>query len=65
MKRPCTARQNAVVTKVVRHQVRQRLSVRTVTPSSSRSRATRAGVSPACIAVTSTTTAPRYTRRPR
>ena len=64
-KRPCTARQNAVVTKVVRHHVRQRWSVRTLTPSHACRRWARAGVIPACSAVTKTTTAPRYTRRPR
>jgi len=48
-----------------RHQARQRVSVRTLTPSSSRRRAARAAVMPSTIAVTNTTTAPRYTRRPR
>lgn len=45
------------------HHVRQPVSVRTLTPS--HGRWARAGVIPACRAVTKTTTAPGYTRRPR
>src|SRR5262249_49244645 len=48
-----------------RHQVRQRDSVLVLTPKSSRSRAARQGVVPWWSAVASTTTAPRYTLRPR
>ena len=65
MKRPWAPRQNGLATNVSRHHTRQRLSVRTFTPSHSRSGAARVAVMPPSRAVTKTTTAPRDTRRPR
>jgi len=57
--------QNALCTNVVAHHCRHRASVCSLTPSSARSRLARHGVTPCCIAVASTTTAPKYTRRPK
>jgi hypothetical protein len=59
MKRPRTLRQNALATKISRHQSRQRSSVRRPTPKIPRNRVARRPVTPWVIAVTSTTTAPR------
>src|SRR5262249_46017570 len=64
-KRPWTFLQKEVVGNALRHHTRQRLSVRRLTPVISRRRAARFAVIPPSMAVASTTTADRYTRRPR
>lgn len=58
-------RQNAVAGNDSRHHCRHRSTVRRSTPTSDRNLPARRGVSPASIAATSTTSAPRYTRRPK
>ena len=57
--------QNRLATKALRHHARQRASVRRLAPTSSVSCLIRAAVAPCRIVSTSTTTAPRYTLRPR
>jgi four helix bundle protein len=64
-RRPCNVFQTGVSRNCSSHQRLQRSSVRRLTPISVRSSATRRADSPCRIALASTTTAARYTRRPR
>jgi hypothetical protein len=57
--------QNRLAAKVVSHHVRQRATVRRLTPNISESLCTRTAVAPCCIVATSTTIAARYALRPR
>jgi hypothetical protein len=59
------ARQKGLSVNTLHHQSRQRTTVRRLTPTKACSCRARAGVSPLCIAVISTTMAPRNTLRPR
>lgn len=63
--RPRAACQNGVAVNVSAHHARHRSNVRALTPNSERNSLARGGVTPCRIADTSTTIAPRYTRRPR
>ena len=65
MNRALAPFQNPLSTKFSNHQIRQRSSVRPSIPSSCLNRSTRFGFSPCIMALTSTTTTPAYTLRPR
>ena len=65
MKRPRIAFHSCVFTKASRHHFRHRWSVRGLTPTRLRISAALFSVMPCTIAEIRTTTAPRYTRRPK